>query len=64
MTKRINTNDLKQFDFMQFQQDAIDKLKSGQPPTRKDRVVTPLIKQILEVALEGEMASHLSECDE
>jgi putative transposase len=62
MTKR--TNDLEQFDFIQFQQDAINKLKSGQPLTGKDGVMTPLIKQILEAALEGEMASHLSECDE
>src|SRR3990167_10116639 len=62
MTKR--TNDLEQFDFIQFQKDAIDKLKSGQPLTGKDGVMTPLIKQILEAALEGEMESHLSECDE
>src|SRR3990167_5295116 len=62
MTKR--TNDLEQFDFIQFQEEAIAKLKSGQPLTGKDGVMTPLIKQILEAALEGEMASHLSECDE
>jgi len=62
MTKR--TNDLEQFDFIRFQQDAINKLKSGQPLTGKDGVMTPLIKQILEATLEDEMASHLSECDE
>lgn len=62
MTKR--TNNLEQFDFIQFQQDAINKLKSGQLLTGKDGVMTPLIKQILEAALEGEMASHLSECDD
>lgn len=62
MTRR--TNDLEQFDFLQFQSEAIDKLKSGQPLTGKDGVMTPLIKKILEAALEGEMESHLSECEE
>src|SRR3990167_7081054 len=62
MTKpKIN---LEQFDFIQFQEEAIAKLKSGQPLTGKDGVMTPLIKQILEAALEGEMASHLSECED
>lgn len=53
---------LSQFNFSQFQEEAIEKLKSGQPLTGKDGVMTPLIKQILEAALEGEMDSHLSEC--
>jgi transposase-like protein len=57
---RIN---LEQFDFNQFQEEAIQKLKSGQALTGKDGVMTPLIKQILEAALEGEMEAHLNECD-
>jgi putative transposase len=57
--KKIN---LDQFDFNQFQADSIKKLKSGQPLTGKDGVLTPLIKQLLEAALEGEMESHLSDC--
>lgn len=61
MTKR--TTDLTQFDFIQFQNNAIQQLKSGQPLTGKDGVMTPLIKQILEAALEGEIESHLSDCD-
>lgn len=61
MTKRIN--DLTQFDFIQFQEEAIKKLKSGQPLTGREGVMTPLIKQILEAALEGEMESHLSDCE-
>lgn len=56
--------DLANFDFSQFQKEAIDKLKSGQSLTGKDGVLTPLIKEILEAALEGEMDSHLSECKE
>lgn len=54
--------DLANFDFNQFQKEAIDKLKSGQSLTGKDGILTPLIKEILEAALEGEMDSHLQDC--
>lgn len=56
--------DLENFNFNQFQQEAIAKLKLGQSLTGKDGVLTPLIKQILEAALDGEIESHLSDCDE
>lgn len=59
MTTKI---DLNSFDFNQFQKEAIDKLKSGQSLTGKEGVLTPLIKEILEAALEGEMDAHLSDC--
>lgn len=59
-----NKIDLANFDFSQFQQEAIAKLKTGQPLTGKEGILTPLIKEILEAALEGEMESHLSECKE
>jgi transposase-like protein len=54
--------DLTNFDFNVFQKEAIDKLKSGQSLTGKDGVLTPLIKEIIEAALEGEMDSHLIDC--
>lgn len=54
--------DLANFDFSEFQKEAIDKLKSGQSLTGKDGILTPLIKEILEAALEGEMDSHLLDC--
>lgn len=54
--------DLANFDFSVFQKEAIDKLKSGQSLTGKDGILTPLIKEILEAALEGEMDSHLQDC--
>jgi transposase-like protein len=54
--------DLSNFDFNQFQQEAIEKLKSGQPLTGQDGVMTPLIKRILEAALEGEMDAHMDDC--
>lgn len=54
--------DLSNFNFDAFQKEAIEKLKTGQALTGKEGVLTPLIKQILEAALEGEMDSHLSDC--
>lgn len=57
-----NNIDLSDFNFSQFKKEAIEKLKSGQDLTGKDGILTPLIKEILEAALEGEMAAHLSEC--
>ncbi|MGE3920610.1 MAG: IS256 family transposase, partial [Gammaproteobacteria bacterium] len=59
MTTKI---DLSNFDFTQFKQEAIDKLKSGQDLTGKDGILTPLIKEILEAALDGEMEAHLDDC--
>lgn len=53
---------LEDFDFKQFQEEAIARLKSGQSLTGHDGVMTPLIKRILEAALEGEMDAHITEC--
>lgn len=57
-----NKIDLANFDFSEFKKEAIDKLKAGQGLTGKDGVLTPLIKEILEAALDGEMEAHLTEC--
>lgn len=54
--------DLANFDFSQFQKEAIDKLKAGQSLTGTGGILTPLIKEILEAALEGEIESHHSDC--
>jgi len=40
---------------------ALKALQSGQAITGKDGVLTPLIKQLTEAALEGELDSHLAE---
>jgi len=56
--------DLSNFDFSSFKAEAAGQLKSGQSLTGKDGVLTPLIKALLESALEGEMESHLSDCRE
>lgn len=49
------------FDFEAFKKAAIQKLRNKEPLTGKDGVLQPLIKQILEAALEGEIDEHLSE---
>jgi hypothetical protein len=51
------------FDYDAFEAEAIEALKSGKPLTGKDGVVTPLIKRILEAALEGEIEAHLKESE-
>jgi putative transposase len=53
--------DLANFDFNQFKKEAIDRIKSGQDLTGKDGILTPLIKEILEAALDGEIEAHLAE---
>ncbi|NTV45430.1 MAG: IS256 family transposase [Chlorobiales bacterium] len=49
------------FDFKAFQAQAIEDLKAGKPLQGKEGIFTPLIKQIVELALEGELDAHLSE---
>lgn len=43
----------------EFEAEAITRLKSGESLTGKDNILTPLIKQIIEASLEGELESHL-----
>lgn len=62
MTK--NKIDLSTFNFNEFKSEALSKLKTGQSLTGKDGILTPLIKELLESALEGEMDAHLSECQD
>lgn len=50
---------LNNFDFSSFEKEAIEKLKTGKPLSGEDGVFTPLIKRILEKALEGELETHL-----
>lgn len=49
------------FDFDNFQANAIDELKSGKPLLGKEGVLAPIIKKIIEASLEGELASHLQD---
>jgi putative transposase len=51
------TNNDSDFDFRK----ALKAIQSGKPLTGKDGVLTPLIKNLTEVALEGELDSHLGQ---
>jgi transposase-like protein len=50
------------FDFEEFKNQAIADMKAGKSLIGKDGVFTPLMKEFLEAALEGEMASHMATC--
>lgn len=56
-----NNIDLSNFNYNEFKTEAIEKIKSGQPLTGKGGILTPLLKELLESALEGELESHLLE---
>ncbi|MBI3189374.1 MAG: hypothetical protein HYZ33_01870, partial [Ignavibacteriales bacterium] len=51
----------KQFDLETVKQEAVRRLLSGEPLMGKDGIFTPLIKQVLESALEGEIEAHMTE---
>jgi len=46
-----------EFDF----EKTLKALRNGQPLPGKEGILSPLIKQLSEAALEGEIESHLSE---
>jgi putative transposase len=48
------------FDYQRFRQEALAKLQQGQDLGGKDGILTPLIKDLLEAALQGELTAHLS----
>lgn len=50
----------KPFDFSSFEKEAIEQLRAGAPLTGKDGVMTPLLKNFLEKALEAEMKMHMN----
>ncbi len=51
------TNEHPKFDF----NEALKQLKAGKPLSGKSGILTPLIKELTEAALEGELESHLSQ---
>lgn len=51
------------FDFEEFKAQAIEKLKAGVPLSGKDGVLAPLLENLLNSALEGELDSHLDEVE-
>ena len=51
------------FDFEEIKAQAIEKLKAGVSLSGKDGVLAPLLENLLNSALEGEMDSHLDEVE-
>lgn len=51
------------FDYANFERDAISALKEGKELGGKDGVLAPMLKRLLEAAMEGEMEAHLKEKD-
>ena len=54
----------KQINWEEFSKEAAELIRQKKPLTGNKGVFTPLIKQVLEAALEGEMDSHLEETRE
>ena len=51
----------KKFDYEAFKKEAAERLKKSGSMLGKDDVFTPLFKEFLEEALEGELDAHLEE---
>lgn len=50
-----------EFDYEKFKTEAIEQIKSGKSWMGKDGIFTPLLQNLLNAALEGEMDAHLTE---
>jgi transposase-like protein len=51
----------KKFDYEAFKKEAAERLKNGGSVLGRDGVFTPLFKEFLEEALEGELEAHIEE---
>jgi putative transposase len=51
----------KKIDLEKFSKEAAELIKQGKPLTGNGGIFTPLIKQIIEAALEGEMDTHIDQ---
>lgn len=60
----MNTQPKLEFDYEGFKNKAIADLKAGKAMFGQDGIFTPLMKEFLEAALEGEMTSHMANCFE
>ena len=49
------------FDFKKFEASALEQLRSGKRLEGKDGVLAPLIKQLIEASMQGELNAHLSD---
>jgi len=54
----------KQINWEEFSKEAAKQIRSGKPLTGKEGIFTPLIKEVLEAAMEGELDDHLDQTRE
>jgi len=54
----------KEFNYENFEREAIEQLRAGRGALGKDGVLTPLLKRFLEKALQSELDLHLAETKE
>jgi transposase-like protein len=52
------------FDFEEFSKELAAQIRGGKPLTGQDGAFTPLLKKVIEAALEGEMDQHLKQTKE
>ena len=52
---------MEEFNYKEFQSKVLEQLKSGKPLLGKDGAFAPLLENILNAALEGEMDTHMDE---
>lgn len=53
-----------EFDYKEFEKDALSKLKQGVSLEGENGILAPLLKRLLEAGLQGELEGHLSQPDE
>lgn len=61
MNSRKKGSKHSEFDWTDFEKDAVDRLQKGDKFGGKDGILAPMIKRLLEASLEGELDHHLSE---
>jgi putative transposase len=57
-------NKTEEFDYKEFEKEALLKLKQGVSLEGENGVLAPLLKRLLESGLQGELSNHLSQCGE
>ena len=50
-----------EFNYEDFEKEALDKLKRGVSLEGKDGVLAPLLKRLLDASLQGELEGHLDQ---
>ena len=53
-------NKTEEFDYKEFEQEALSKLKQGVSLEGENGILAPLLKRLLEAGLQGELEGHLS----